>query len=519
MVYSNFKIMNFNIKKLYTLLLLALVITGPGCKKFLEEEDPSNLTPETFYTIPEHAESAVAAAYAQTRFIGSGAGIFVANFSMLEVVTGTAKTETGQNSDLNNLVGLTYNGDNLLVRNWWNGLYSVIAQCNLVLDKVPGITPMDEVRKAQILGEARFLRAWAYFYLVRLYGDVPLITTPQTATSENFLPTRASSEEVYNLIVSDLTQAEEAGLPWKEPSGRVTRAAVKAQLARVYLTMAGFPLNKGASHYALARDKALDVIQNSGIKLFDTYAELHSLSNENREEHIFQIQYLSTVAGNPMQQLLLPNFKNVSKYSDEVGSTVPTQQFYNSYEPNDRRARDREGFFYTSYYDGGNGALKPLNAPYIFKHFDVVANGTLGVEGTAQSDLNWPQIRYAEVLLTYAEAQNRADGSPNAQAYSAVNAIRSRAQIPTLSGLSQTAFEEAVWRERWHELCYEGITWFDMVRLRKAYNESNNGFENFVGHRFPDNPNIVLAEKHLLFPIPTAEMRNNPNLTPQNPGY
>ncbi|MGN7204444.1 RagB/SusD family nutrient uptake outer membrane protein [Pedobacter sp. SAFR-022] len=511
--------MKYNFKHISTLVLLAMMVFGTGCKKFLEETDPSNLTPDTYYTIPEHAEAALAAAYAQTRFIGSGAGIFVANFSMLEVVTGTAKTETGQNSDLNNLIGLQYNGDNLLVRNWWNGLYSVIAQTNLVLERVPAITPMDETRKAQILGEARFLRAWAYFYLVRLYGDVPLITKPQTTESEDFLPTRKPIEEGYALIVDDLTQAEAAGLPWLDASGRASRAAVKSLLSKVYLTMAGQPLNKGTEYYRLAADAAKDVIDNSGATLFASYADLHSLAQENKGEHIFQIQYLATVAGNPMQQLLLPNFKNVSAYSDEVGSTVPTAQFYNSYEPNDLRAKDREGFFYTSYYDGGDGALKALNAPYIFKHFDVVANGTAGTKGTTQADLNWPQIRYADVLLVYAEAQNRADGSPNTQAYEALNSIRRRAQIPVLSGLSQTQFEEAVWRERWHELCYEGVTWFDMVRLRKAYNEATNGFDDFVGHRFPDNPTIVLAEKHLLFPLPTAEMRNNPNLTPQNPGY
>jgi hypothetical protein len=165
-------IMKYNFKHISTVVLLATMVFGTGCKKFLDEQDPSNLTPETFYTIPEHAEAAVAAAYAQTRFISGGAGIFAANFSMLEVVTGTARTETGQNSELNNLIGLQYNGDNQLVRNWWNGLYSVIAQCNLVLEKVPTITPMDETRRAQILGEARFLRAWSYFYLVRLYGAV-----------------------------------------------------------------------------------------------------------------------------------------------------------------------------------------------------------------------------------------------------------------------------------------------------------------------------------------------------------
>lgn len=510
--------MKQHIKYSGILLLLAMVMLA-GCKKFLAEKDPSNLEPDTYYTIPEHAEAAIAAAYSQTRFIGNGAGIFVANFSMLEVVTGTAKTETGQNSDLNNLVGLSYNGDNLLVRNWWNGLYSVIAQTNLVLEKVPGINPMDAVRKNQILGEARFLRAWAYFYLVRLYGDVPLIITPQSATSPDFYPSRTPSEQVYKLITDDLTAAESAGLPWKDASGRANKGAVKALLAKVYLTMAGQPLNKGAAYYKLASDKASEIITQSGISLFPAYGDLHSVSMENKEEHMFEIQYLATVAGNPMQQLLLPNFKNVSAYSDEMGSTVPTTQFYQSYEAGDLRAKDREGFFYTSYYDGGNGALKALNAPYVFKHFDVVANGTLGVAGTTQSDLNWPQIRYAEVLLIYAEAQNRADGTANTQAYDALNAIRRRAQLLPLSGLSQTAFEEAVWRERWHELCYEGITWFDMVRLRKVYNELTNGFDNFTGHKFPDNPSLVLADKNLLFPLPTAEMRNNPKLVPQNPGY
>lgn len=511
--------MNRYIKNSSWIVLTALIVLSGGCKKFLAEQDPSNLSPDTYYTLPEHAEAAVAAAYSETRFIGNGAGIFVINYSMLEVVTGTAKTETGQNSDLNNLVGLSYNGDNLLVRNWWNGLYKVIAQTNLVLEKVPGINPMDATRKAQILGEARFIRAWAYFYLVRLYGDIPLITKPQSATSEDFYPKRTSTEEVYKLITDDLTAAETAGLPWKDGSGRASKGAVKALLSKVYLTMAGQPLNKGAAYYKLAADKSLEVITDGGFRLFQTYAELHSTAKENQDEHIFEIQYLASIAGNPFQQVLLPSFKDVSAYSDEIGSTVPTAAFYASYEAGDLRAKDREGFFYTSYYDGGNGALKQLNAPYIFKHFDVVANGTSGVKGTTQADLNYPQIRYADVLLIYAEAQNRADGAPNQQAYDALNSIRQRATLLPLAGLSQTAFEEAVWRERWHELCYEGITWFDMVRLRKAYNESTNTFENFTGHKFPDNPTIVLADKHLLFPLPTAEMRNNPNLSPQNPGY
>ncbi len=502
------------------LFLCAGIMIGTSCNKFLEEKDPSTLTPTGYYTIPEHAEAAIAAVFSNTRFINGGAGIFANNFQMLDAVTGTSKTETGQNTDLNNLLGLGYNGDNVFVRNWWNGAYGVIAQANLALEKVPGISPMDAAQKSKILGEAKFLRAWAYFYLVRLFGDVPLITRPVDVVPEGLYPARTSKDLVYKQIVDDLVAAEGAGLPAIETTGRISLGAVKSLLAEVYLTMAGQPLNKGASHYQLAATKANEVITSGNFSLFSNYGDLHNVAQENKGEHIFEIQYLVGVSENPNQGILLPNFKDVSAYGTEIGSEVPTTQFFQSYEAGDKRAIDRQGFFYTSYYNGGNGPLKPLSAPYIYKHFDSIAHGTFGKAGTAQSSLNWPQIRYAQVLLTYAEAQNEAGAGPNAAAWNALKAIRDRAQLttPAIGTYTQATFREAVWRERWHELCYEGITWFDMVRLRKVYNEATNGFDNFVGHKFPDN-GATLADKHLLFPLPTAEMQNNPNLKPQNPGY
>lgn len=512
----------FKIKPLYALLIGGVCITAAGCTKWLQkvDTDPSNLSPGTYYTLPGHADAAIAAAYAQTRFINGGAGIFANNFSMLEMVTGTAKTETGQNTDLNNLIGLVYNGDNVFVNNWWNGPYSVITQANLALDKIPGIK-MDDPTKKKILGEAYFLRAWAYFYLVRLYGDVPLLTKPiYSATDPMVFPKRTTKDSVYMQIVSDLTQAEASGLPMSVSTGRASLGAVKSLLAEVYLTMAGYPLNKGAAYYQLAAAKANEVIASNAFQLFTKYGDLHNVSTENVKEQIFEIQYLSGVADNPNQGILLPNFKGISAYGTQIGSTVPTLQFYNSFEAGDLRTVDRQGFFYTSYYTNGSDAtLKNLGAPYIYKHFDSVANGTAGAKGTATSSLNWMNIRYAQVLLTYAEAQNEA-GGPTQAALDAVKAIRDRAGLatPAIGTFNQASFRDFVLRERWHELCYEQITWFDMVRLRKAYNETTNTFEAFVGHKFPDSGS-VLAEKHLLFPLPTTEMQNNPNLRPQNPGY
>ena len=516
--------MQFKIfKKASILFVFAATALGPGCSKFLDEKDPSNLTPESFYTIPQHAEAAIAAVYSDTRFIGRPAAIFSANFQLLEAVTGTSTSETGENTNLNNLYALVYDGFNLHVTQWWNGLYRVIGQANLVLDRVPSITPMDDAQKQRILGEARFLRAWAYFYAVRLWGDVPLITKPQTAASEDFMPTRTSQEDVYNLIVEDLVAAEASGLPWMDASGRVSLAAIKAQLAKVYLTMAGFPLNKGASHYQLAAAKALEVITYANanptvINLFPTYADLHSVAQENKLEQLFEIQYFSAVETNGFNNML-PNFKPVTVFGGSTGSSIPTVPFYESYEAGDLRAKDREGFFYSNYYLNGSGALFDLGAPYIFKYFNIVAFGTSGVPGTSQNDLNAMNIRYADVLLMYAEAENESGGL-NQDGYDAFKRIRDRAELttPSLGSYTQETFREAVWRERWHELCYEGITWFDMIRLKKVYNELNNGFDNFVGH-VNLSSNQPLQEKHLLFPLPAQELINNPNLGANNPGY
>ncbi len=519
--------MTFSIlKKAGKALLFGAILLGPaGCTKFLEEQAPSNLTPESFYTIPDHAEAALASVYADLRFMGGTAGIFSSNWQLLEAMTGTSTTETAQNSDLNNLYGLVHDGNTAHVVNYWNGLYKVIAQANQVLDKTPGIALMDEKQRAKILGETRFLRAGAYFTAVRLWGDIPLITKPQTVESEDFLPARAPQEEIYKLIVEDLVAAEAAGLAWTDVSGRVNLAAVKAQLARVYLTMAGFPLNKGAAYYKLAADKAAEVIAYStanptAINLFTTYEEVHRESTKNRLEHLFMLQYNTVVGGNPMDNMY-PNFKPVTfNGPGGTGSTVPTPQFYASYEPGDLRAKDQEGYFYTSYFTNGNGAPFQLNAPYIFKHFNRTSNGTSGAAGTRNNNLNVPQIRYAEVLLIFAEAQNEV-GGPNQAAYDAFKRIRDRAKLttPALGTYSAATFREAVWRERWHELCYEQITWFDMVRLRKVYNEATNGFDNFVGHVNPSSNKQPLLEKHLLLPLGKQEMLNNPNLKPQNPGY
>src|SRR5690606_15670231 len=163
---------------------------------------------------------------------------------------------------------------------YWTNMYRGIANANLAIARIPEIT-MDDAAKNKFLGEARFLRALYYYDLVRIFGKIPLITEPVSLDSEKLYPSPASEEEIYNVIVEDLLVAETSGLPYTDPSGRVTLGAVKSLLSSVYLTMAGYPLQKGNEYYQKAADKANEVIQANQYTLFTSYDHLHDPAKKN----------------------------------------------------------------------------------------------------------------------------------------------------------------------------------------------------------------------------------------------
>ncbi len=488
---------------------LLSVFVATGCSDFLVESDPSNFTVENYFTLPAHARSSVNAIYAPLRD-PMGSGFNGGAWMMTEFATGLAATDLGQAVNSYFVKDLRNTGDNSYGQTYWGQYYKGVAAANLSIAKIPGIPGLDATEAKKIMGEAYFLRAFYYFNLVRMFGNIPLITEPVDLQSENLRPNQANPEDVYNQIIADLKMAEESGLPWTDKSGRATLGAAKSLLAKVYLTMAGYPLQKGATHYELAAKKAEEVIDSKQFTLFTTYDDLHNPAKKNVEENIFMIQYKTQILPSNWQVAIVPYNKNISAYSDETGGIYSTADFVKSYEAGDLRAKEKQ-FFYTKYTNEKDRTKEvDLGGYFIYKHFDNVAQNT-----SANSDLNWSLIRYADVLLVYAEASNEVSG-PNAKAFSAVNAIRNRAQLTPLAGISKDQFREAVWKERWHELCFENITWFDMVRLRKAFNVTTKKFDDFVGHKFSYGP--VLRERELLFPIPSSELRNNTNLKP-TPGY
>lgn len=501
--------MKRNIIKLSRACIMGfLILTAWGCNEFLEETDKSNFTLENYFTRPEHATSVVNSIYESlqpVRQSGFGGGPWM----MLEFATGLANTELGQAQNSLFVRNLINNSDNGYGQTYWTSSYRGIANANLAIEKIPEID-MDNEAQARLLGEARFFRAYYYFNLIRIFGNIPLITTSIDLTSPELYPDPASTEAVYNQIVADLEVAEDSGLPWRDVNGRVSMGAVKTLFASVYLTMAGYPLQGGGQYYQLAAEKANDVIQSGEFGLFDDYSKLHSVEDKNLGEHIFMTQYAAFAVPSSWQVSIIPYNRGISAYSAETGGIFANQEFVESFEAGDKRAEEKE-FFYTEYsLESDRNTIMELGDYYIWKHFDEVAQLS-----TTSSGLNWPIFRYAEVLLIYAEAMNEVNG-PSPEAYDAVNSIRERANLPDLENLTQQEFREAVWREKWVELCFENKTWYDMVRLRKAFNVNTLQFEDYVGHQFSYGP--TLQERELLFPIPTAEIRNNDKLT-QNQGY
>jgi hypothetical protein len=490
-----------------TALCTGLLLAATGCKDFLKEDNRSSLTQDNYFTNATQAQSAVDGLYNRLRIMNADNGYGESIWVGVELMALHATT-LGQSFNNNQIINQTIDPANPYFSSMWNNAYNGIGAANLVLARVPAIS-MDETQKKALLGQAYFIRAFLYYHLVRLYGDVPLITTPIDGTSPDLYPTRKPQAEVYNLIVADLQAAEQAGLPAVDRSGRISQGAVKALLSSVYLTSAGYPLQIKAN-YQKAADKAAELIDANQYPLFSNYISLHNTADKNQGELILQAQYAFGIATNAISALVIPYFAGVSRYNDEFGAVIPTPGFYATHEAGDLRAQEQQFYFskYPSIKDPN--VIVDFKTQALYKYFHVES-----ARGNGVGDENWTLLRMPEVMLIYAEAINEVSG-PNTKAYAQINAIRSRAKLPALSGLSQDAFRTAVWKERYHELAYENKAYFDIQRTRQTYDVANNRFVNVVGFKGEVGP--AFQEKYLLWGIPSAEINNNKQLT-QNPGW
>jgi hypothetical protein len=502
-------------KKIIILSIAFFSLSAISCNKFLDEKPASFYTPDNYYKSYQQAQNAVNGIYAFTRDFYAPVGLYEEDaLLMLEDPTGQAKSDINQSNNNADLRNLTMQTTDLYFRVWWRSSYKGINAANLAIQNIPLISSslVTDAQKNQLLGQAKFLRAWFYFNLVRIYGDVPLVIQP-TSTATGLQVPRTSTKDVYEkLIVPDLLAAEQSGLPFSDQTGRVAIGAVKSLLAKVYETMAGFPLQQ-KDKFALAKQEALDVINSGQYTLYQNYDQFRDAANDNKMENIFMVQFAPGIAYNPMFSWTLPSFSLISNGQQETGTLLPDDTFFASYSASDKRKQEKQ-FFYSHAPNFKTGVdVQFKNGQHIYKYWDNVAQASGQGSGKC-----FPVIRLSDIMLLCAEAQNEADGSPNTSSYNYINAIRTRANLAPLTGLTQDQFRQAVWRERNHELCFENQTWFDMVRTRMVYDTKNDAFVAMVGYTFPYGSNIKFQEKHYLFPIPQAEIDANPKLT-QNPGY
>ncbi|MDR6568174.1 RagB/SusD family nutrient uptake outer membrane protein [Chitinophaga ginsengisegetis] len=471
-------------------ILFLLLIIGASCGK-LSEAPQSSFTPANFYKNADDAKAAVNAVY---DLLNTANLYNQSMWVLMDQATDDAEWGGGRstvNQSKNDLDKYTFTPATATFQVVWSACYQGINRANTVLGRVPAIS-MDDALKTRLLAETKFMRGFYYFTLVRLFGDVPLVLQETTSLNDLAIP-RKTMDEVYQQIVADFTDAEKA-LPASytgADKGRATKGAATAFLAKVYLTR---------QDWAKASAKCKEVIDLGVYDLWTNFADAFAIANKNGKEAVFEVQALGggVGEGSYMQGYMRPGFDKVNGVSG-FGDNPPTKNLYDTYSLTDKR-RD----ITIRLYSATTTPPAPANIlfpGYVCKYLDPSATAT------GEGSNNFPIIRYADVLLMYAEALNE-QAAGNVEAYTAINRVRERAGlVGLLPGLSQGAFRDSVLLERRLELAFEGHRWYDLVRTKRLASAMK-----------AQNPGIIVLDKHYLYPIPQTERDVNKNLT-QNPDY
>lgn len=488
---------------LITIVGLLTVSLG-GCDSFLEKDTSGKLVTSSFYKTEQDLNAAVTGAW--NPILEGGGNSFGSNSIWVPLMgSDDITTHPGLNKARYRAVDRFNAHSNIrrLDGVFWNSPYQAIYRANTLLANLEG-SPAAQEAKDQAAAQVRFLRGFLYFWLTRIFGPVPLRMSPEP----NAEAQRAPVAEVYEQIVEDLTFAEEH-LPetWPSAPGKPTRWSTKAMLARVYLTMAGWPLNE-ESNYALARDKFKEVMNSGQFRLLDDFAALWQIENKWNDEYVYALPFCrpcgnhAVFAGNAT----IPPAEN--GWIDMFGEVG----FFNDFPEGPRK----EATYHTVFDDGTHWKNGKVHHPFFSKWRSGTTHGGDGAH-PVQSSRSLPLIRYPHVLLGFAEAQAMADGAPNAAAYAAVNKVRSRAGRPDLTpGLEQQAFRDSVIVERGWEFAGEFTRWFDLIRTEKVAEANARKASQDMK---PLRDIQAMPKEHFYWmPIPQRELDLNPNME-QNAGY
>jgi hypothetical protein len=492
------------IKHYIVFLGAASLILFTACDSLLDVDPSDRYSTKTFWKTEEHAKAGLTGCY---RALHPWRAVHFYEFDMITAnampyneANGTQAIGKGEHLSITPLIDLL-----------WDNCYAGIGRTNTFLDNIDGVT-MDDNLRSRMTGEAKFLRAFFYFNLVDKYGGVPLITDTPNSEKHATLP-RSAKEDVVEQILKDLTEASSV-LPnayTGSDLGRATKGAALALKARVLLYN---------ERWSEAAETAKAVMDLDVYSLFDDYRYFSSEANKHNVEVIFDVESslpdFQTTNDQDIFRLNRPAplKELVDQYQMKDGKSIWESPLYDPEKPYENRD---PRLHYTITVIG-----YPYNGKLITKQ-DVMTTGFGSKKYTTYRDdveiplversaFNAILIRYAEVLLTYAEARNEAAG-PDASVYDAINQIRGRkgVEMPDVqTGLTKEELRKAIRLERRIELAMEGIYYSDILRWKTAEIENNGTMHD------ADNVAIVIRkfrpDRDYLWPIPYNQTVLNPNL-------
>lgn len=483
---------------------VVLIILFTSCSKALEEKPRGLVIGSEGLSSQAGLEAALTGAYGSLQVPWESGFTTVSQIAMC-MGADDLTTHPGSNKEEFREFDLfTVSSLNSRMTPIWRGCYKTIQCTNNIINNYTAVEDGNEATVQAIVGEAYFLRALCYYWLTRYWGDVPLLLT-EKYTSDQLSMKKSEPADIYKQIEADLLKAEEWVPDTKRETtglgtqpGRPNKGTVKALLADVYLTEGGWPL-KDQSKYALAAEKAKEVIDNKATYKFGLYqGGFLKIFAGGTEEDVFTLFTRG-------QWSIYNSFYGLSTMPENEGGWsdfFPELKFFNNFPAGSRK----DATFSTEFVV--NGKTIPWQEvttkhPY-YKKF-TIQNGQKDTYMSANPVI---MIRYAHVLLIYAEAQARSSSAPSAEAYDAINAVRHRAGLGNLTtGLSSKAFADSVVQERAWEFAGEWNRWFDLIRLEQveAANEGKDAGDLQI------TAGAITKDKYWM-PIPGADAQIDPNL-------
>lgn len=478
--------------------MIVLLAAAMSCQK-LNENAAGSLVSESFFKTEQDLQAAVTATYyplVNQPFSGFGSTRVWVPLMGADDLTTLPGGNKENFRDFDRFAGSSLNTNMRFVA--WTVPYSVVQAANSILLNYHKVDGKEEFIN-QAVAQARYLRAFAYFWMVRVFGEIPLITTLEV----DYAVKKSPVKNIYDLIIEDLQFAKsKLPLNWPGEPGRPTAWAAKSLLAQVYLSMAGWPL-KDESKFAQAASEAKDVMDNSGHELLPDFADIWPLNNQNNKEIIWAIQFcLADVCNWPY---ISTHGGSATSPGEEGGwdDIFMEAGFYKRFPEGPRK----EATFHHVFNNGIDYTQSVTKHPYLAKYRDGTDNTKPGFVHPFFTNRNLNYLRFAEILLNYAESHSMANGGPDGTDYAAINLVRNRAGLPDLPpGLSQMDFRDSVIAERGWELAGEFSRWFDLVRTEKV--EEMAALKDPVDLT-PLNPP---SHQQYLAPVPYSETLLNPNL-------